>query len=140
MRSNVRRSLLLSFLLCLLLVPAAAFAARNMPVSLRMEAYAAKKPDGVPAIAQWRVTRRGNEMPLTVTKMNVTSGGLAYYQVVSALEPYPIAFDLKGDDKFLDKISASTADKPVLIMGVLTRGGGARVLQVMGVEDVKPAE
>jgi hypothetical protein len=104
-----------------------------------MQAYAGEKVDGVPSVVQWRVTMRGKEMPLTVTKMNVTSGGLAYYQVVEALSPYPIAFSLKGEKNLLDRIAASTAAQPLLIIGVLTRGAGARIFQVSGVEDLEPS-
>jgi len=112
---------------------------RNFPITLRMQAYAGEKVDGVPSVVQWRVSMRGKEMPLTVTKMNVTSGGLAYYQVIDRLAPYPIAFSIKGEDSLLDRIAASTAEKPLLIIGVLTQGAGARILQVSGIEDLPAA-
>lgn len=122
--------------LLVLWLPSSALAARRGPVMLRMEGFAGEKPAGVTADAQWTVSMRGERTPLTVVKLQVVSGGLAYYQVVNALSPYPTAFSIKGAAALLDMIAASSAEHPVLIVGALTMGPGARILQVGSVEAV----
>ncbi len=131
------RSLVCSLVMLLALYAPGVVAARGVPVMLRMEAFAGDKPEGVHADAEWRVTLRGEATRLTVTKLRVVTGGLAYYQVVSALSPYPNAFTLMGDAAMLDRIAASTSARPVVIVGALTMGPGARVLQVNSVDQKK---
>jgi hypothetical protein len=133
-------SLRVATALALLSLATAALAAprrARAPVSVRIEGYVGAKPSGVRLLASWKVNRGRDVYQLHVTKLQVLSGDTAYFNIISRLEPYPVAFALAGDSAALATFATTPPDHKIAIKGYLRLDVGTRILMVSTVEAMK---
>ncbi|MBI3785252.1 MAG: hypothetical protein HY270_17810 [Deltaproteobacteria bacterium] len=89
----------------------------KLPIAARIDAYVGAKPDSVTTIAVWNVRARKRLVQLYVTKLQVNTGNVAYFDIISAFEPYRIPFSLLGSDAAVDQLLNAPANQEVRIMG-----------------------
>jgi hypothetical protein len=117
--------------------PAQSRPLRREALSVRLDGYVGTKPDTTPVEVNWTVSLKGEPYQLFVTKLQVLSGDLAYYDIINALEPYKTALTIAGDDVQLDMFATAPAQQKISVMGFLQFGGGARYLMVSKVDYVE---
>lgn len=107
---------------------------RGEVFSVRIEGYVGSAPADTPVEVSWTLTLKGDPYELHVTKLQVLTGKIAYYDIITALKPYRPALTIAGDDADLDRFATAPADEKIAVMGFLQFVGGARYLMVSGVE------
>ncbi len=103
------------------------------PNEIRIEGYAGRKPAGMVPEADWLVSCLGQEYHLYVTKLRVILGDLSYSDIIQEVQPYRIAFYLRGDEPTLQRFAhAAAAGEPLAITAY--ERTGSRDLLVAQVE------
>lgn len=132
---KLRNTFGLVFILVLLCAAAAGGRVpRRQAYSVRIEGYIGRAPAEVPAEVVWTVSLGGRSYDLHVSRLQVLTGNIAYYDIIRALRPYRPAFTLAGPDDQLGLLAGAPAGQKVGVVGVLRFGGGARHLLVNRVE------
>jgi hypothetical protein len=122
---------------CLLLavsVDAAAARSFREVLSVRIEGYVGKQPADAPVEESWTVSLKGESYQLHVTKLQVLTGSVAYYDIFTQLKPYHPTLTIAGEDADLDEFATAPAGEKIEVMGFLQFAGGARYLMVSSVE------
>ncbi len=101
-----------------------------MPLQLHIEGFVGPAPN-VTALANWVVTVDGVQHQLTVTKLQVVGADVAYWDILNALEPLPIALTVFGNPELRRQFTAVTAGQLVAIDGSfeLRRGPASLLLR-----------
>jgi hypothetical protein len=110
--------------------PAGAGPIRPLPLRVRIEGYVGAPPAGVVALARWVVVVRADQYTLTVTKLEPSpSAKVAYWDILNALEPLPIALTLFGKAATLAAFTHAPPGQKVTLDGSLElRRGPASLL------------
>jgi hypothetical protein len=134
----MRRSTVLLIALALVAHGARAQPRRSLsgPFLVRIEGVLGAKPPGPLPLASWQVARGRELYDLHVSKLQVLSGNIAYFNIVSRLDPYRPAFSIAGDDKAIQAFVSAPTGQPLVIMGYLRIDPAARVLMLSSVEAV----
>jgi hypothetical protein len=107
------------------------------PLRLKIYGFVGDKPEGVAPLTTWTLTASRKKYLFVCDKMEVLSGNASYMDVVNALEPYKPAFRLNGPAAMLKAFTSAAPKQHMVMMGVLTFGGGARILML---ESVAPSD
>lgn len=105
-------------------------AERFGPLRLKIYGYVGQAADGVPPLTTWRLTASGKNYTFICDKIDVLNGNTSYMDIVSALEPYKPAFRLNGGKHALEPFVTSPPRQRLVMLGVLTFGGSARIFMV----------
>ena len=128
--------LLASLLLLATTVPAKS---RPMPrdaFSVRLDGFVGAKPEDLPIEASWTVSLKGERYQLFVSKLQVLSGDLAYYDLINALKPYRPALTITGSDAQLDMFATAPPGQRVSVIAFVRFTGAARYLMISEIEYV----
>lgn len=104
--------------------------ARFGPLRLKIYGYVGEKPEAVPPLTTWVLTVSGKKYTFICDKIDVLGGNTSYMDIVSALEPYKPAFKLNGGKHALEPFINSPPKQRLVMLGVLTFGGSARIFMV----------
>jgi hypothetical protein len=104
------------------------------PLFIRITGYLGPKRDIPILVTSWRVNRGRDVYDLHVTKLDVLSGNVAYFEIVQQLVPYDIAFSIFGDDEAIAAFLAAPPGQPIVILGYLRIDLAARTLMMSSVE------
>jgi hypothetical protein len=116
-------------------MPAGARPIRPMPLRLRIEGYVGEPPAGVVALARWVVAVKADQYTLTVTKLEPSpSAKIAYWDILNALEPLPIAMTLFGKGATLAKFTGTRAGEKIVLDGSFELQRGPASLLLNSVE------
>jgi hypothetical protein len=89
-----------------------------LPISMRIEGYVGSKPEGVSTQATWRLRVHGkDDLVLHVTLLQVLTGDVAYFDVISALEFYPYAFAVYGPEESMQVLTQAAAGQKIGLLG-----------------------
>ncbi len=103
-----------------------------MPLRLRIEGFVGPAPP-VTALANWTVDVGGNQYALTVTKLQ-PSADVAFWHVLNALEPLPIAMTIFGDRAVLRRLTETPPGQAVVMDGSFELRRGSASLLLRSVE------
>ena len=116
-------------------LPATARRIRPMPLRLRIEGYVGAPPTGVVALARWVVDVQGAQYTLTVTTLEPgASAKIAYWDIINALEPLPVAMTLFGKTATLAAFTHAAPGQQIAIDGAFELRRGPSSLLVNRVE------
>ena len=102
----------------LVAVSAVAGAIRPLPMRLRIEGYVGTPPTGVVSLARWVVAVEDRQYSLTVTKLQPgASAKVAYWDILNALEPLPIAMTLMGKRATLAAFTGTPDGQKIALTG-----------------------
>jgi hypothetical protein len=104
------------------------------PILVRIEGFVGAKPEGLRPRVNWRVSSGRNTYELHVTRLQVMSGNVADFNIITHLRPYRTAFSLAGDRQALEAFGATPAGQQIAITGYLRIDRAARILMVSRVE------
>jgi hypothetical protein len=110
----------------------------NAPVTMRIECYVGSAPAGTALVTSWRVSAASGVYDLRVTKLRTLTGPLAPFTVVKRLEPYPVAFSIAGDPRWINAFISAPPGHPLAITGTLVLQHASRVLTISKVESNAP--
>jgi hypothetical protein len=113
---------------------------RHDVLSVRIEGYVGTKPADVPLQVSWIVSVKGELYDLHVSKMVVLTGNVAYYDIITALQPYRPALTVIGDDEQIDLFATAPANQEIMVTGFFQFAGGARYLMLSSVDYVGEVE
>lgn len=116
--------------------PAGVF--RHETLSVRIDGYVGSKPEEVPIEVSWIVSVKGEMYDLHVGKLVVLTGDVAYYDIITALQPYRPALTVIGSDEEIDRFATAPTNQKISVTGFLQFAGGARYLMISNVD--YPAE
>lgn len=105
-------------------------------ISVRVDGYVTSKPEEVPVEVDWTVRLKGEEYHLFVSKLQVLTGNVAYYDLITALKPYHPALTITGDDEQLDRFATAPRGQKVSVIAYMQFAEGSRYLMVSNVEYV----
>ncbi len=105
-----------------------------VPYPVKMRGFVGTPPQAAPILKRWVLRIKNDRFDFAVTQFTVLSGRASYADIAAAVAPYPVAFELAGND--LDVFRATPASREIEIFGNLTMGGGARILIVSSVRPV----
>jgi hypothetical protein len=112
-------------------LPAGAGPIRPLPLRVRIEGYVGEPPAGVVALARWVVAVQADQYTLTVTKLEPSpSAKVAYWDILNALEPLPIALTLFGKAATLAAFTGARPGEKIALDGSfeLRRGPASLLL------------
>jgi hypothetical protein len=99
-------------------LPAVAGPSRRIPLLLRIEGYVGEPPAGVVALARWVVGVKDDRYTLIITKLEPSPGAnVAYWNILNALEPLPIAMMLMGKTATLAKFTGTPPGEKIALTG-----------------------
>ena len=129
------RWVIVSASVVLLVLAATAGHARriNLPISVRITAYVNAKPEGVNPEYEWVVSHRRDEIRLYIQRLFVKTGDASASKVSSAVDPYPVQFQLAGEKGALERLKTAPAGTRVVIDAYL-EFAGARMMMLDTVE------
>lgn len=104
------------------------------PILVRIEGFVGAEPANLRPLVSWRVSDRRDTYDLHVTRLQVMSGNVANFNIISRLRPYRTAFSLAGDRQALETFAATPAGQQIAITGYLRIDRAARILMVNRVE------
>ena len=128
-------------LLGLLLLPAGTTTARSQPMprdafSVRIEGFVGAKPEKPDIAADWTVRLKGESYELHVSKLQVLTGNIAYYDLITALKPYRPALTITGSDEQLDMFATAPPGQQVSVVAFIRLTGTTRYLMISEIEYV----
>lgn len=131
---HLRRSVLVALLALLLFSGAQPAQARRnglTPLMIRVTGYLGDKRDdkGI-LLTSWKVNRGRDVYHWRVIKLDVLSGNLAYFNIVSQLEPYDPAFSLAGDNKGIKEFINAPPGETIVVIGYLRLEAAIRTLMI----------
>jgi hypothetical protein len=119
----------------LVAVSAAAGPIRPLPMRLRIEGYVGTAPAGVVSLARWVVAVGDRRYSLTVTKLQPgASAKVAYWDILNALEPLPIAMTLMGKRATLATFTGTPDGQKIALTGSFEWRRGPATLLLHDVE------
>jgi len=90
----------------------------SLPISMRIEGYVGSKPEGVSTQTTWRLRVHGqDDLVLHVTLLQVLTGDVAYFDVISALAFYPYAFAVYGPEESIRVLTEAAAGQKIGLLG-----------------------
>ena len=104
------------------------------PYLVRITGYLGPKLERPILLTSWKVNRGRDIYDLRVTKLDVLTGNIAYFNIVTALEPYSPAFEIAGDDTGVAEFVATPPGQTMVIIGSLRINPAARILMISTVE------
>lgn len=108
------------------------------PVTVRMEGFVGRQPEGTPLEATWQLRVGKQKVDLYVTKLQILTGNLSPSNLTQALQPYRPALTIAARQADQDLILKAPPDQRIAISGMLDFGGGARTLMPSAVEYLAP--
>jgi hypothetical protein len=117
-----------------LAMPAAARPLRPMPLQLRVEAFVGTPAPAVTALAHWTVSVSGKEHTLTVTKLEPIGADVAYWTILNALEPLPVAMTIFGPAALRRQLTHTPPGQLVALRGAFELRRGPSTLLLSGPE------
>jgi len=105
-----------------------------VPYPVKMRGFVGTPPQGAPVLKRWVVRIKNDRFDFAVTQFTVLSGRASYSDIAAAVAPYPVAFELVGED--LDAFRATPSGQEIEIFGNLRMTGGARIFMVSSVRPV----
>jgi hypothetical protein len=119
-RPRTRPESLFLLLVLVALMAGVAKAARvNVPIGVGITAYVNEKPADVIAEYDWVVSHKRTEIRLYIRKLRVKTGQVSSSAVDSAVNPYPVAFHLAGDEAALQTLVGAPVGSMVTIDGYI---------------------
>jgi hypothetical protein len=105
-----------------------------VPYPVKMRGFVGAPPEGAPVLKHWVVRIKQDRFDFAVTQFTILTGRASYSDIAAAVAPYPVAFELAGND--LDVFRSTPSGQEIEIYGNLTMGGGARIFIVSSVRPV----
>jgi hypothetical protein len=118
----------------MLAISAAARPGRPMPLQLRIEAFVGAPAPAVTALAHWTVSVSGKEHTLTVMKLQPIGADVAYWTILNALEPLPVAMTIVGPAALRRELTHTPPGQLVALRGAFELRRGPSMLLLSGLE------
>jgi hypothetical protein len=101
------------------------------PIMVRVTGYLGEKRDdkGI-LLTSWHVNRGRAVYHWRVLKLDVLSGNIAYFNIVSQLEPYDPAFSIAGDNKGINAFINAPPGETIVVIGYLRLDAATRTLMI----------
>ena len=119
--SQPQRHLVLSLGFVLLALsavpPAQARRVRRSPILAQIDCHIGAKPEVGTVLATWNVRVKKQVVTMYVTRLQVLNGNVAYYNIISAFEPYRVPFTIMGEAATLDRIVEAHKDQQLRMQG-----------------------
>jgi len=128
---------LLGLLLCSGAQPAQARRNGLTPLMVRVTGYLGEKRDKPILLTSWKVNRGRDVYRWHVIKLDVLSGNIAYFNIVSQLEPYDPAFSIAGDTKGINDFINTPPGETIVVIGYLRLEAAIRTLMI---DTVRPLQ
>src|SRR5262245_63837659 len=101
------------------------------PIMIRVTGYLGdKREDKGILLTSWKVNRGRDVYHWHVTKLDVLTGNIAYFNIVSQLEPYDPAFSIAGDNKGIKAFISTPPGETIVVIGYLRLEAAIRTLMI----------
>jgi hypothetical protein len=100
------------------------------PIVIRVTGYLGEKRDTPILLTSWKVNRGRSVYHWHVIKLEVLSGNIAYFNIVSQLEPYDPAFSIAGDTKGINAFINTPPGETIVVIGYLRLEAAIRTLMI----------
>jgi hypothetical protein len=115
---------------------AAAQVRRHVPFLLRIEGFVGQKPEGIRSLARWVMAVNGKQYVVHVTKLQPIGVDVAWWNIISNLEPLPVTLTLYGNAPLLRRFKKTPAGERIALTGVFQSGPGPVTLLLRSVESL----
>ena len=127
--------------LSVLAIVAAAHAAgaqihRHAPFLLRIEGFVGEKPEGVTSVARWVMAVDGTPYIFHVTKLRPIGVDIAWWNIISNLEPLPVTLTLYGNPRLIERFTQTPPGERVALVGNFQSGPGPVTLLLGSIESL----
>jgi hypothetical protein len=109
---------------------------RHTPFLLRIEGFVGEKPEGITSLARWIMAVNGKQYQFHVTKLQPIGVDVAYWNILSNLEPLPVTLTLYGNPPLLRRFKKTPAGERIALVGVFQSGPGPVTLLLRTVESL----
>ena len=108
------------------------------PIPLRITGFVGTKPEGVKDLARWVFAVERQQYIFHVTKLEPIGVDVAYWNILSLLEPLPVTLVLYGNQDLARRFTSAPPGSQLVITGNFDVGPGPATLLLNKVEQVPP--
>jgi hypothetical protein len=105
-----------------------------VPIVIRVEGYVGEKPAHLKSLDRWVVATNDTQRVFHVTALRPIGRDIAYWTILSALEPMPVTLMLYGDPGLLRQVTDAPPGEPIAMVGSFQLGPGPATLMLQSVE------